>query len=356
MDRPNPGKYTPRQRLLQLLRHEQVDRLPIVPTALTPVTWHAEYPDYRPVLEVAARHCEFFPGVPLDNGLALCDARALDMKVEKRQEGDRKINTTTIRAPRRELTQVRVHEDLPFQMVRPDLSSVAEMHAKVGDAGVPYVNGINNALHLATGSMAEEFRIMFCFAEKDRLQRLVERAHERLSAFVDYVLDAVAPVPDVAFRWYAIEPYVEPIQPPSFIDRFVVPFDRELVKRIHDRGRYVITHCHGRLRAQISRMVQIGFDGVDCVESPPQNDATLAEMLADAGERMFLWGYIQFEELAHKTGEEVEAMVRDAIAMGGTTGRYVLGQAASPWAAHLPGDSARNLIRMIEAGVKYGGH
>ncbi|MDD4892181.1 MAG: hypothetical protein PHU85_19845, partial [Phycisphaerae bacterium] len=173
---------------------------------------------------------------------------------------------------------------------------------------------------------------------------------------VDSVLGAIAAVPDVAFRWYACEPYVEPIQPPRFIDQFVVSFDRELVKRIHDRGRYVITHCHGRLKAQISRFVQIGFDGVDCVESPPQNDATLAEMMQTAAGRLFLWGYIQFEDLAHKTGDEVEAMVRDAVAVGGTEGLYVLGQAASPWMANLPGRTAENMIRMIEAGVKYGGH
>jgi hypothetical protein len=41
--------------------------------------------------------------------------------------------------------------------------------------------------------------------------------------------------------------------------------------------------------------------------------------------------------------------------MGGTDGRYVLSQAASPWMADLPGRTAENLVHMIEAGVKYGG-
>jgi len=42
--------------------------------------------------------------------------------------------------------------------------------------------------------------------------------------------------------------------------------------------------------------------------------------------------------------------------MGGTDGRYVLGQAASPWSAEISQRTVDNWIRMIESGVKYGGH
>ena len=42
--------------------------------------------------------------------------------------------------------------------------------------------------------------------------------------------------------------------------------------------------------------------------------------------------------------------------MGGTEGAYDLSQAASPWMAELPDRTGENLIHMIEAGVKYGGH
>ncbi len=386
-DRPNPGLYSPRQRLLRVLRHERVDRLPIVPTALTPFTWHAEYDVYRPVLELARRHCEFMASFGLSTGLALCDPAVLEMSTEKEEQGERKIRRTTLKTPRGDLTEVRVHdrsvgswatskffvnsdddlaawESLPFRMVRPDPSDLPAFDAKIGLAGLPYLNGVSDALNLATGMMGEEYRIMFCFSQQDRLMQIVRRMQERLLEFLTHLLDELDRLPRGAcdtpagpvFRWYSIEPYVEPIQPPRFIDKFIVPFDREAVKLIHDRGRRVVAHCHGRLKAQISRMVQIGFDGVDCVESPPANDATLTEMLAAADGRLFLWGYIQFEDLAHKSGDEIEAMVRDAVAVGGTQGRYVLGQAASPWSADITLHTQANFIRMIQAGVKYGGH
>jgi uroporphyrinogen-III decarboxylase len=201
--------------------------------------------------------------------------------------------------------------------------------------------------------MSEEYRTIFCFTEQDRLRKMVEKAQERLYDFMKRYLEAGAgPV----FRWYAIESFVEPVMPPSFVDEFIVPYDREIVKLIHDHGCYTCMHCHGRLGAQIERMVQIGIDGTDCTESPPQNDIDLAGMIEKADGKMFVWGYVQFETLARATKEQVYDMVREAVEAGGTEGKYVLSQAASPWMAELPGRSAENLIHMIEAGVKYGGH
>ena len=375
-ERPNPGEYSPRERMLRVLRHEPTDRLPIVPTALTPFTWHVDFPVYHPVLEVAKKHCEFMAGFGLPGSLGLCDPAVLDIKTDREEEGTRKIRTTTLDAPRGPLTQVRIHdvevgswgtkkffieneddlakwESLPYEPFRPTLEGLDAFDAKVGDAGLPYLNGVTNALTTAVGSLSEEFRAIFCFTQPDRLRKMVERAQERVYQFVEHLLDqGGGPV----FRWYSIEPYVEPVMPPSFVKEFIVPYDREVVKLIHDRGRHVIMHCHGRLKAQIKHIVEIGVDGVDCVECPPQNDATLAEMFELADGRLFLWGYIQFEDLARFSGDEIEQKVREAVEVGGTNGRYVLGQAASPWSADVSQRTVDNWIRMIEAGVKYGGH
>ena len=372
--RPNPGAYTPRERMMRVLKHQKVDRLPICPVGLSPFTWHIDFPVYHPVLDVAERHGEFMAVWGVNQGRSLCRPDLWDVREEKSEEGERKTNKTTIRTPKGDLTQVRIHdrsvgswasakpfveneddlakrESLPFEPVPVNVDGLEDLRKRVGDAGLTYCNGIQNALLQATWGMGEEFRTLFCFTEQERLRAMVERAQERLHAFVTRLLDAGAgPV----FRWYAIEDFVEPMMPPSFVDEFIVPYDREIVKLIHGRGRHVVMHCHGRLKAQIERMVAIGVDGVDCAESPPQNDIDLAGMIEKAAGRMFIWGYIQFEDLARKTGDEVEAMVRKAVEMGGREGRYVLSQAASPWSAEISSRTQENWIRMIEAGVKHG--
>lgn len=365
---------TPRERMLRVLRHEETDRLPICPVGLSPFTRHAEFPAYGPILEVAKRSCEFMASYPLPGGNALCDPAIWKTDVHAEEEGERKTRTTVLHTPRGDLVEVRVHdrsvgswatkkafvnseeelrklESLAFEPVPIKLDGLAELQKKVGDAGLVYCNGIRSAMLTATWGMSEEFRTVFCYTERERLRTMVERAQERLLDYVTRLLDCGAgPV----FRWYSIEEFVEPVMPPSFVDEFIVPYDREVVSLIHARGCYVVMHCHGRLGAQIERMVKIGVRGVDCVESPPQNDIDLAGMFEKADGRLFLWGYIQFEDLARKTPEQIEELVRRAVDMGGKTGRYVLSQAASPWTAELSPRVQENWIRMITAGVKYG--
>ena len=374
--RPKPGQYTPRERMLRVLKHQKVDRLPICPVGISPFTWHVDFPVYHPVMDVAEKHCEFMAVYPVNMGRNLCRPDLWKVAETKTEEGERKTAQTIIHTPRGDLTQMRIHdrsvgswatakpfvadeddlakrESLPFEPTPAIVDGLADLQKRVGDAGLTYCNGIQNALLQATWGMSEEYRTLFCFTEQDRLREMVGRCQERLLDFVSRLLDAGAgPV----FRWYAIEDFVEPMMPPSFVDEFIVPYDREVVKLIHDKGRHVVMHCHGRLGAQIERMVKIGVDGVDCAECPPQNDIDLAGMIRKADGKMFIWGYIQFEDLARKSGAEVEEMVRRAVEMGGTEGRYVLSQAASPWSADISQKTQDNWIRLIEAGVKYGKH
>ncbi len=374
-DRPRPGAYTPRERMLRALNHQKTDRLPISPCGLSPYTWHADFPDYWPILDVAERHCEFLCKLGISTGHGLSKADAWNMKTEKETLGERKTERMELPTPRGTLTQVRVHDrsvgswatakslvndmdeldardSLPFEPLDARVDGIREFEAEIGDAGLVYCSGIQNALLNACWGMSEEFRTVFCFTEQERLRRMVETAQERLLDYTTRLLDAGAgPV----FRWYAIEDFVEPMMPPSFVDEFIVPYDREIVRLIHERGHKVVMHCHGRLGAQIERMLAIGVDGVDCAESPPQNDIDLAGMIEKAEGRLAIWGYIQYEDLARKTGDEIEAMVRAAVEAGGTEGRYILSQAASPWTAEIDARTRDNWIRMIEAGVRYGG-
>ncbi len=58
------------------------------------------------------------------------------------------------------------------------------------------------------------------------------------------------------------------------------------------------------------------------------------------------------DDLEHKSGEQIERQVREAIEMGGTDGEYLLSQAASPYMAHVPPRMQANWIRMIETGAR----
>jgi uroporphyrinogen-III decarboxylase len=373
---------TSRDRLLRVLRHEPTDRLPIAPMGMHPWHWSARYPDYQPIIEAAKRHCDFFVSMGLDTGLLYGDPSECEQTNERKELPDGSVEvTTTYLTPKGPVTSIRrrlpdsgdwrvkalieSEEDLervlsiPYKPHRPDLSDFLAGREKIGDLGVAYLNGLHSPACLLGGAMSEEFRAIYFFTQPKRLHEILEQMAERVHAMVDYVLAAgVGP----AFRWYAMESFTEPLMPPSFTDEFIVPYDVDLIRKIHAAGGYVAQHCHGRLGAMIEKMVRVGYDGVDCTESPPQNDVTLAEMLdrakAAAGHdrALFFWGYVQMDDLEHKSGDEIEQEVREAIRMGGTDGRYVLSQAASPYMAHVPPRMQANWIRMLETGARCGGH
>ena len=152
----------------------------------------------------------------------------------------------------------------------------------------------------------------------------------------------------------SIEDYVEPVMPPSFVDEFIVPYDREVVRLIHSRGRRVVMHCHGRLTDRADRHHRRGRRAT--APKARRNDIDLAGIIAPGGRADVHLGLYQVRDAFAGDAERVDEMVRQAVEMGGSDGRYVLSQAASPWMAELPGRTTKNLIHMIEAGAKYGGH
>lgn len=369
---------TGRERLLRVLRHEKADRLPIVTTGLHPWHWSMEFPDYHPIVEVAKRHGEFMCSLGANTGFLYGDPSVCETRSERRELAEGAVErATTIATPKGEITAVRrrtpdggnwrvkayveCEEDLerllsiPYTPPEPDLTDYFATREKIGDAGLAYFNGISSPVTVLGGVMSEEFRAIYFFTQQRRLREIVETMAERVHNLLDRLLAAgVGPV----FRWYAMEPFTEPMMPPSFTDDFIVPYDTDLVRKIHDAGRYGVLHCHGRLGAMIEKMVRVGYDGVDCVESPPANDVTLAEMFAKAeatpcGRALFLWGYVQMDDLEHKSADDIDRLVREAVEVGGTDGRYVLGQSASPYMAHVPPRMQANWIRMIEAGARY---
>lgn len=371
---------TSRERLLRVLRHEPTDRLPIVPMGMHPWHWSATYADYQPVLEVAKKHCDFMASAGLPTGLFYGDPDVVEVCHDRRPlpDGGNEV-TTTYMTPKGPLQTIRrrvpdsgdwrvkslieSEEDLekalsiPYRPYRPDLSDLFALREKIGDAGVLYLNGFHSPVNTLGAAFSEEFRAIYFFTEQARVRKIVEEFVGRAHELLDYFLAAgLGP----AFRWYAMESFTEPLMPPSFTEEFIVPYDRDLIAKIHKAGCGVAHHCHGRLGALIEKMVRCGYDGIDCAECPPQNDVTLTEMLAraraaaDGRERpLFVWGYIQMDDLEHKTPDQLERQIRDAIEQGGTDGLFLLSQAASPYMANVPKRMQENWTRMIEFGATY---
>lgn len=97
---------------------------------------------------------------------------------------------------------------------------------------------------------------------------------------------------------------------PELIDRFVMPYTRELVGAAKRRGYQVLHHCCGAVRKVIPRLIDAGIDGLHPLQALARNmDAnTLAR---DFGGKVAFVGGIDTQQLlVHGTPEQVKEEVR----------------------------------------------
>jgi uroporphyrinogen-III decarboxylase len=190
--------------------------------------------------------------------------------------------------------------------------------------------------------------------ERSLVDRLIETAYERVAERLDYVLEqGVGPL----IRIGGCEQATPPLMSNRDFDQFIVNYEGRLWQLVRQAGpktdQILWVHCHGKIATVLDRFIDGGVQLLEPVEPPPQGDIELAEAKrrAAAGP-MTLMGNIEVSDLERCSPDEIEVQVRRAINAGGRQ-RFILG--ASAQAVSAIDDHLRdNLVRFIEAGIKYG--
>ncbi len=151
-----------------------------------------------------------------------------------------------------------------------------------------------------------------------------------------------------------VERACPPMMGPRQWEELVLPYDGEIMRLIKERDPdgLIHVHCHGKVGRLLPLFLAMGVDSTDPVEPPPQGDITFRDARRLVGDRMTLYGNIEFLDMERRTPGEVEEKVRAAIEEGGRE-RTVLYPSAPPHQQHTARFTA-NAIRYIEAGLKYG--
>jgi len=138
---------------------------------------------------------------------------------------------------------------------------------------------------------------------------------------------------------------------PRQYDRFVLPYETEVVRRIHAAGVPVYTHTCGEIGDRLERMADTGIDGIDTLDPPPLGSVDLADAKRRVGERVFFKGNIDpVNTLLRKSREEVRADALRRLAIGSPRGGYILSSACSV----SPRVRPENLTVLVEASTAFG--
>ncbi len=211
--------------------------------------------------------------------------------------------------------------------------------------------GINSMVAMLCGVMDYELMLEWLLTEPAAIKALADAWLERTRQRVNYLIDqGVGPI----WHFNGVERACPPMMSPKQWDQWVVPYDGEIMRLIKSRDPNAIidVHCHGKVGTLLKSFMEMGVDSTNPIEPPPQGDIELAAAREIVGDRMVLFGNIEFLDMETRTPDEIETIVRSAIEQSGKK-RFVLFPSATPHERHTPKLLA-NARRYIEAGLKYG--
>jgi len=370
---------TRRERLLATLAGRPVDRpavsfyeiggFPVDPSDPDEFNVYNS-PDWQPLLELAETQTDLIRMRPAALRAAYPAVRDRYVETTNWTEGRSRFTRTTVRAGGRTLTglsrrdadvdtvwevehllkdsdDLRAFLELDDQALEfePDATPILRADREVGDRGIVMIDQEDPLCAAAQLFSMEDYTVT-ALCESDLFERLVEKLAGPIYRRAPKV---AAAAPGRLWRIYGPEYAAEPYLPPRLFERYVAGYTQPLVKTVHDSGGWARIHCHGRLRAVLPMIADMGADAIDPIEPPPRGDMELADVRRQYGQRLVLFGNLEIADIETLAPERFEQVVRRSLREG-TSGEgrgFVLLPSASPYGRTITERTMNNYRIMV---------
>ena len=231
-----------------------------------------------------------------------------------------------------------------------DPTAFLQAEAALGDTGIVMVDTPDPLCLSALLFDMAEYTVI-ALTEPARFHRLLERFAAVLLAKTEAVAQRL---PGRLWRIYGPEFAAPPYLPPALFREYVCRYVQPMIGLIHRSGGYARVHSHGRLKAILDSIAEMGADALDPIEPPPQGDVELAYVRERHGKQMALFGNLEIADLENLPTHEFAEKVKRALDEGtsGAGRGFVLMPTASPYGRQLSARTMKNYETMIQvAGI-----
>lgn len=229
----------------------------------------------------------------------------------------------------------------------------AEARAHVGQDAF-LTTGIPHPFGALVRNTDQETVYSWLALEPDRIHRFLEIQIRQIVA----ELQAFSAIQEPQyFVQTGLEMAIPPWMGQAQFDEFILPHDSQIYAKIHRLNGKLRHHCHGNCMNFLVKMADMGIDGLEPLEPPPQGDVILSEAKRLVGDRMLLCGNITSPQFIFMTPEQVDEQVRQACADAKAGGGFILrttGGDGGFWNTPDPERVLRNNEQMIASWLKYG--
>jgi len=231
-----------------------------------------------------------------------------------------------------------------------DVVPLQKAEEALGDAGIVMVDVADPLCRAASLFDLETYTIV-ALTEPLRFHALLEKLAVSTYAMVTAVCERF---PGRLWRIVGSEYASDPLLPPRLYREYEVRYTQPIVTTIQQSGGFARLHSHGRLRRILSDIAEMGPDGLDPIEPPPQGDMTLQEVGARIGSQTVLFGNIEVSELQQMAPDAFEMRVREALRQGFARDRrgFVLMPTSCPYGRTVSKRLLQNyetMVRVVEA-------
>ncbi len=363
-----------RERLVRAIRHEPVDRTPVMTYNFHPFTdnWH-QRPDgtfegpsqYQPLMDaVLSREVGMLLKANADRHGELTERT----KREVAHRGTAIVTKTTVDTPKGPIFEVFEQQpgnpgyhtkhliesdeererylSLPNEPARISMDRALERYERLGDLGLVYMGYEDPMYTVARLFDFEDFCIR-CSDELDAVNAMVSREFHRIGQELDAML-AQARGTEMLFYTAGTEYLTPPMFGPESFRALIMPYEPALVAKIKNAGQLSGIHCHGRVRLVLDQFMEMGIHALEPIEPPPQGDIGLAEALETVNGDLCLMGYIQDQDLYTAKPGDMARKVGEILEITDGRSGYIMTSSATPFMDDPPAAFVRNYIEYIE--------
>jgi hypothetical protein len=232
-----------------------------------------------------------------------------------------------------------------------DVTSLIEEDREQGESGIIMVDTEDPICAAASLFSMENFTVIALTEQK-----LFHRLLEKLSVHIQARTEKTAKeFPGHLWRIYGPEYATEPYLPPSLFKEYVVRYTGPMVEAIQRHGGFARIHCHGKIRAVLDYIVEMGAAAIDPIEPPPQGDVELEYVRREYGKELVLFGNIEMADIENSEPEDFEKIIEKSL-RDGTCGEgkgFVLMPSSAPYGRTITPRVMANYETMVRLATRF---
>jgi hypothetical protein len=231
-----------------------------------------------------------------------------------------------------------------------DITSLVEEELELGDRGIIMVDTEDPICAAASLFSMEDFTVI-ALTEHKLFHRLLEKLSKHIQARTE---KTAKEFPGHLWRIYGPEYATEPYLPPELFKEYVVRYTGPMVEAIAEHGGFARIHCHGRIKAVLDYIVEMGAAAIDPIEPPPHGDVELAYVRRRYGRELVLFGNLEMADIENTEPGDFEKLVEKAL-IDGTSGEgkgFVLMPSSAPTGRKITPKMMANYETMVRLASK----